>query len=152
MTTLQEHLDDLDPSAPIRTLATELAKRTAIESDRAADYLSLRPSLSGAIAVYARRARVSIGLPPERATEALGQLTGATGEPKGATTYVHLSEILVAQHAAAVLDLAVEAVAWKAAGPTSTLGGHAAKSKQAPKICPKHFLALTPSGACPVCG
>ncbi|MGY1753815.1 hypothetical protein [Blastococcus sp. SYSU D01042] len=153
MSTLQEHLDDLAPTPPVRQLAEKLATRTAIESNRAGTYVGLRPSLSGAIAVYAHRNRVSIALPPERAAEAAHQFPGATEERKDATTtYLHLGDDLLGQHGAAALDLAVEAVAGKAAGPTSTLGGHAKKPAKAPKICPDHFFALTPSGACPVCG
>ncbi len=151
MSTLHEHLDDLAPTPPVRTLASELAKRTAIESDRAHDYVSLRPSMSGAIAVYAHRNRVSIGLPSEQGVKAMSQLPGATEEKKGPTTYLHLSDDVLVQHAAAALDLAVEAVAWKATGPTSTLGGHAKKPEKAPKIRPKHFEALTSSGVCWKC-
>lgn len=152
MSTLQEHLDDLDPTPPVRSLAEELATQTAIESDRAADYVSLRPSMSGAIAVYAHRNRVSIALPPEWAADAASQFHGATEEKKGSTTYLRLSDELLSQHAAAVLDLTVEAVAWKAAGPSSALGGHATKPEKASQTCPKHWFELSPSGACPVCG
>jgi hypothetical protein len=152
MTTLQEHLDDLDPAEPVRQFAIELSKRTAIESDRSHDYVSLRPSLSGAITVYAHRGRVSIALPPERAVKAAYQFPGATEEKKGPTTYLRLSEELLEQHAAAALNLAVEALAWKAAGPASTLGGQAKKPEKVAVTCPKHWYELSPSGACPICG
>ena len=76
MTTLQEHLDELDPTAPIRNLCTELAKRTAIESDITKDYASLRPAMSGAIAVFAHRNRVSIGLPPEQSSDVVSRFPG----------------------------------------------------------------------------
>ena len=151
MSTLQEHLDDLAPTAPVRQFATELTRRTAVESHRADDYVSLRPSMSGAIAVYAHRNRVSIALTPERAIAAVSRLPGATPEKKGPTTYLHLSDDLLAQHARAVLELAVEAVAWKAAGPTSTLGGHIKQAQKFPQTCPEHSQPLTPSGVCWQC-
>ena len=146
MSTLQDHLDNLGATPPVRTLAVQLATRTAIESDTANGYVSLRPSMSGAIAIYAHRNRVSIGLPPVRAAEAASHFPGATEEKKGPTTYLHLSDELLAQHAAAVLDLAVEAVAWRAAGPPSTLGGHATKQEKASQTCPRHWLELSPRG------
>ncbi|MCF6508705.1 hypothetical protein E9549_15015 [Blastococcus sp. MG754426] len=152
MSTLQAHLDDLAATPPVRSLAEALAARTAIESDRTGTYVSLRPSLSGAIAVYAHRNRISIGLPPERAAEVVARFPGAKQEEKGPTTYLQLSDELLANHATAVMDLAVEAVTWKAAGPASTLGGHAKQSEKAPQICPEHWYALSPAGACPVCG
>ena len=152
MTTLQQHLDGLAPTSTVRKFAMELATRTAVDSASAPGYVSLRPSMSGAFAVYAHRHQVSIALPPERAAEVASQLPGATQDKKGPTTYLRLRDDLLAQHAAAALDLAVEAVAWKAAGPSSTLGGHAKKPEKVSESCPKHWMELSPSGACPVCG
>ncbi|WP_138732043.1 hypothetical protein [Modestobacter excelsi] len=88
MTTLQDHLDDFDPAAPVRQFATGLALKTAIEAHRAHDYVSLSPSMEGGIAVYVHRRRVSIALSPERAAEAVSRFQGATAEKKGATTYL----------------------------------------------------------------
>lgn len=154
MSTLQEHLDDLDPSPPIRTLAVELAKRTAVESNRQEQYVSLRPSMEGAVALYLHRQRISIALPPERAPEVVGQLPGATLNHKTpATTYLDVPDHLLGEQPGAVLDLAEEAVAWRATGPMSSPGvGHSKTPEKPPKICPEHYYALTPSGACPVCG
>ena len=149
MTTLQEHLDDLDPTAAVRQFATELAKRTAVESDRQEQYVSLRPSMEGAVAVYLHRARVSIALPPERAPEIVGQLPGGTLiHTTPATTYLVVPDHVLAG-ACPALDVATEAVAWRASGPSSSAGGgHAKKAEKAPQLCPKHGYALTPSGSC----
>ena len=59
MTTLQDHLDDLAPTPAVRALATALAERTAVESDRQGTYVSLRPSMEGAVAVYLHRSWIS---------------------------------------------------------------------------------------------
>lgn len=154
MSTLQDHLDDLAPAAPVRTLATELAKRTAVESDRQEQYVSLRPSMEGAVAVYLHRTRISIALPPERAPEVVGHLPGATLNSKTpATTYLDVPSDVLATNPQAILHLAADAVAWRTSGPMSSFGvGHAKGPEKTTKICPQHYYALTPSGACPVCG
>jgi len=154
MNTMQQHLDDLGPTPPVRSLADELAKRTAVESDRQEQYVSLRPSMEGAVAVYLHRTRVSIALPPERAPEVASQLHGAALNHKTpATTYLDVPDGVLAAQPGLVLELAAEAVAWRASGPMSSLGiGHAKQPEKAVNICPQHFYALTPSGACPVCG
>jgi hypothetical protein len=86
MSTMQEHLDDLDPAAPIRALAAELATIASVEPDRQEHYVSLRPSTEGAVAVYLHRTRVSIALPPERAPEVIGRLPDATLNAKTPAT------------------------------------------------------------------
>ncbi len=155
MSTLQEHLDDLSPTPQVRDLANALAERTAVESDRQGPYLSLRPSMEGAVAVYLHRTWVSIALPPERAPEVVDLVPGSTLDAKTpATTYWHVSADGLAGAADAVLGIAHEAVAWRATGPKSSIGNGSAakKGEKPPSICPTHFYALTPSGACPVCG
>ncbi len=154
MSTLQEHLDDLDPVPAIRTLATTLAAGTAVESNRQEQYVSLRPSMEGAVAVYLHRTWISIAVEPDDAIAVAAQLPGATVHPKTpATTYLHVtSEVLVGALDAA-LSVAREAVAWRAAGPRSSVGTGSAKKVARPvTTCPSHWMALLPSGACPVCG
>jgi hypothetical protein len=154
MSTLHEHLDDLDPTPPVRVLATALTAQTAVESDRQEQYVSLRPSMEGAVAVHLHRTRASIALEPARAAEVVGQLPGATLNPKTpATTYVDVPDHVLAEKPATFLEIAAEAVAWRAAGPMSGAGvGHAKKPDKAPQFCSEHWYQLSPSGACPVCG
>jgi hypothetical protein len=151
---LQQHLEDLAPTARIEQLATDLAGRSAIESDRQAQYVSLRPSMEGAVAVYLHKNWVSLALPPERALEVIGQLPGATLDKKTpATTYVHISDEVLEERYDVAVQVAGEAVSWRATGPRSSVGTGSTKSP-AKQIgsCPVHHLQLLPSGACPDCG
>ncbi|PWW23491.1 hypothetical protein JD79_02665 [Geodermatophilus normandii] len=154
MSTLEEHLDDLAPAPAIRTLATTLAAETAVESDRQEQYVSLRPSMEGAVAVYLHRTWVSIAVEPDEAAAVAARLPEATVHPKTpATTYLHLTAEALAGAPDAALSVAREAVAWRAAGPRSSVGtGSAKKVAQPVATCPSHWMALLPSGACPVCG
>jgi hypothetical protein len=153
MSTLQEHLDDLDPTPAVRTFASALAGRTAVESDRQAHYVSLRPSMEGAVAVYLNRTWISIALSPERAAELDGTVPGASLDKKtAATTYLRAGDDVLAGQHDVLLGIAEEAVAWRANGPKSSVGiGSPKKSEQALQFCPKHQMALLPSGACPDC-
>jgi hypothetical protein len=154
MSTLQQDLDHLGPTPPIRDLATQLHKRTAIESDRQRQYVSLRPSLEGAVAVYLHRTWISVALPPERATHVVSLVPGSTLDTKTpATTYWHVTADAVAGAADTVLDVAHEAVDWRARGPKSSVGaGHAKKAEKKLGSCPDHWLELLPSGKCSECG
>ena len=153
MSDLTQHLDHLDPTPPVRTLAMTLAGRTAIESYRQAQYVSLRPSLHGAVALYLHRRYASIALPPERALAVAPLLPGALLRKKTpATTYLVLEDGLLSTHAQLVTDLAEEAVAWRAAGPKSAVGaGSSKKTSKEPEFCLVHNIQLLPSGACADC-
>jgi hypothetical protein len=154
MSTLEQDLDDLEPTPPIHALATELDKRTDIESDRQAQYVSLRPSFEGAVAVYLHKTWVSIAHAPDLAAEVAAQLPEASLDHKTpATTYLHVPDHVVAAKPDVVLGIAAEAVAWRAAGPKSSVGiGHTKKPETTSQTCPEHWYELSPSGACPVCG
>lgn len=153
MTTLPEHLDDLDPTPEVRALATDLAGWTTVESDRQAQYVSLRPSTESAVAVYLHRTWVSIALPPERALQVASDVPGATLDKKTpATTYLHVDADSLGIRYAVVLGIAKEAMSWRATGPRSSVGtGAAKKDEQASKICPRCRMELLPSGACGAC-
>ncbi len=154
MSTLQEHLDALDPAPAIRALATSLAATTAVESHRQEPYVSLRPSMEGAVAVYLHRTWISIAVTPDDAAAVGARVPGATLHPKTpATTYLHLAASALAGAAAEVLRVAQEAVARRACGPGSGVAaGSAKKTAQPPGTCPSHWMELLPSGACPECG
>jgi hypothetical protein len=152
MTTLQDHLDDLDPAAPVRQFATGLAWKTAIEAHRAHDYVSLSPSWRAVLpSTY-----TSVGCPspldPERAAEALSRVPGRNGGEEGRNDIPAAPRRTVGAAGRGRLDPAVGAVGWRAAGPTSTLGGHAENSQKVPQMCPTHFYELSPSGPRPTCG
>ncbi len=153
MTTLHEHLDDLDPTPAVRTLAIDLAGWTTVGSDRQAQYVSLRPSTDTAVAVYAQKTWVSIALPPERATQVVGDVPGATLDRKTpATTYLHVDADPLDDRYDVVLCITKEAMSWRAHGSTSSVGAGSAKTgAQAPKICPTCRMELLPSGACGSC-
>lgn len=154
MNVLQQHLDDLAPTAPIERLATDLAGHSAIESDRQGPYVSLRLSMEGAVAVYLHRTWISIALAPDRALETIGQLPGATLDKKTpATTYAHVNDDVLADRYGTALQIAVEAVAWRSTGPRSSVGTGSAKHGSKPVgTCPVHRYELLTSGACPECG
>jgi hypothetical protein len=153
MSDLTKHLDDLDPTPTVRALATTLDGRTAIESDRQAQYVSLRPSLHGAVALYLHRRYASIALPPERALAVAPQLPGAVLRKKTpATTYLVLENGILDQHAQLATDLAVEAVSWRANGPKSAVGAGSSKtSAKELEFCLIHNILLLPSGVCADC-
>jgi hypothetical protein len=154
VSTLQEHLDALDPAPAIRALATSLAATTAVESHRQEPYVSLRPSMQGAVAVYLQRTWVSIAVDADEATAVAARLPGATVHPKTpATTYLHLSASALAGASAEALRVAQEAVSRRASGPGSGIAaGSVKKTAQPPGTCPSHWMELLPSGACPECG
>ncbi len=154
MTTLHEHLDDLDPTPAVRALATDLAGWTTVESDRQAQYVSLRPSTESAVAVYLHRTWVSIALPPERAPQVVGDVPGATPDRKTpATTYLHVDAGSLDDRYDVILSASREAMDWRAHGPRSSVGtGAAKKGEQAPEICSTCWMQLLPSGACADCG
>ncbi|MGY1640852.1 hypothetical protein ACI782_06915 [Geodermatophilus sp. SYSU D00703] len=153
MSTLHDHLDDLDPAPPVRALATDLAGWTSVESDRQAQYVSLRPSTENAVAVYAHKTWISIALSPERALQVVGEVPGATLDNKTpATTYLHVAADSLGDRYAVVLGIAKEAMGWRATGPKSSVGtGSPKKGEQASKICPACQMELLPSGACGAC-
>lgn len=153
MSDLTAHLDDLAPTPPVRALATDLAGRSAVESDRQAQYVSIRPAMEGAIAVYLHRRYVSIALPPERAAKIAPQFPGAMVRKKTpATTYLVLEDSLLGQQHDLAAELAHEAVAWRATGPKSGVGGgHSKHIEQELDVCLIHWMQLLPSGACPHC-
>lgn len=153
MNVLQQHLDDLAPTTSVQRLATDLASRSAIESDRQGPYVSLRPSMEGAVAVYLHRTWISIALAPERALAVIGQLPGATLDKKTpATTYVHISDQVLADQYGVALQVAVEAVVWRSTGPLSSVGTGSAKKGEKPVVfCPVHNFPLLPSGTCSEC-
>ena len=153
MNVLQQHLDDLGPTTSIKRLAMELSQHSAIESDRQGPYVSLRPSMEGAVAVYLHRTWISIALAPERALEIISQFPGATLDKKTpATTYVHLADTVLTEYFATALQVAGEAVLWRSTGPLSNVGTSSAKKGSKPLgSCPVHHYELLPSGACPEC-
>ena len=153
MSNLQRHLDDLDPSPAIRELAATVAGRTAIESDRQEQYVSLRPSMEGAVALYLHRTYASIALPPERAASLAAQIPGSQLRKKTpATSYLVLPDQMVAEQPQLAADLADEAVAWRATGPKSSVGsGHQAKTEKEPKISPGYWYPLLTSSVCSEC-
>ena len=153
MNTLQQHLEELCPAAAIERLATDLARHSAIESDRRGPYVSLRPSMEGAVAVYLHRTWISIAMAPERAMAIISQLPGATLDKKTpATTYVHLSDTVLAEHYATALQIAGEAVVRRSTGPLSSAGDRVAKRVSKPSgTCPVCRYELLPSGRCSEC-
>lgn len=153
MKRLQEHLDDLAPVAALRLFATSLAACASVDSDRQAGYVSLRPPLEGAIAVYVLRDRISIALPPPRALQVAPHLPRAVLQKKTpATTYLVMDAAAVAAQQHLVLDVAAEAVEWRASGPKVQLGSSTSKKPaKEPMFCPEHWVELLPSGRCPFC-
>ncbi|SNS43134.1 hypothetical protein SAMN04488107_2522 [Geodermatophilus saharensis] len=152
MSTLQEHLDDLDPAPAIRALALAIARQRSVDAGRRDDYVSLAPPQSE-IAVYLHRNRVSIALPPEKAGTAALQIEGATLQDKESTVYLRVGADVLAEHTNDMTSWALAAYDWKAAGPMSSHSGSAksAASQRPEKFCPVHHVPLSPSGVCFSC-
>ncbi|MFD2090472.1 hypothetical protein [Blastococcus deserti] len=138
MSNLNEHLDDLDPTPAVRSLAAAVAGRTAVESHRQEQYVSLRPSMEGAVAVYLHRTYASIALPPERAASLAAQIPGSQLRKKTpATSYLVLPDQILTEQPQLSADIADEAVAWRATGPKSRVGSaHHAKTEKEEKGLP----------------
>ena len=123
-----------------RTFVLELAAARNVESGRRSNYVSLRPTVDGAIAVYAHASKISIALAPERAASVPHELPGAELQLKTpATTYLQVEEQTLQASYAEVLALATEAVDWRATGPKMTAADG------------RHAVAIKPVEYCPTC-
>ncbi len=157
MSDLHEHLEDLAPTARARALALEIVARTAAASARAANYVSLRPPLAGAIAVYLLRDKISIALPPDRADAVAPRLPGVQLQRRPPTTYLVMEGGALTRHAELLTQLAVEAVLWRADGPRGgSTGGPmtATRGKPSSHISPARCTgcACSPTGTAPTAG
>lgn len=150
MSRLTEHLEDLAPSDVISRFVLALAERRNVESDRRNVYLSLRPSLDGAIAVYVHREFVSIALDPDAATNAQRSHPSARMQRKTpATTYAVISSDDLAATFDTVVELAAGAVDWRASGPKWSVGSDkTGLGRREPDICPDCNLVITPANTC----
>lgn len=144
---IEDQLDDLKASGPVRRLVRDLSVRQIV-TDRRANYLSVRPYPIGAIALYAHAHKVSIAVEPLKAQDL--HLPGATLQKRTpGTTYVVLDDADIDASYGTVRDLALGAIDWRAVGPQMTLG-HDRNAGYAPEreTCPNCWLEITPSGAC----
>lgn len=150
MSTLTEHLQDLGPTDVIARFVLALAERRNVESDRRNVYLSLRPSLDGAIAVYVHRELVSVALDPGAAADAQRSHPSSRMQPKTrATTYAVISSDDLAATFDSVVDLAAAAVDWRASGPKWSVGSDkTGPGRREPDICPDCNFVITPANTC----
>jgi hypothetical protein len=150
MRSLEERLQDLNPTSVIATLVRDLDKERSIASDRRANYLSLRPTPVGAIAVYTHSLHVSIAVEPAKAVALRGTMPYADQILKTpATTYLVVKDTDLNAHFKAVLELAIQSVDWRASGPSMTLGsGHQNKPVVEVETCPNCWTQVTPAGEC----
>lgn len=153
MNDLEEHLDDLDASTPVRQLAAAVADRAPITSHRAAEYVGVRPAMEDkAVALYLHRDYASIAVPHDRTGAELARFNGShPRREKGKTTYLVLPDDVLTKQFKAAVDLAVEMVEWRAAGPKATLGGRPHHQEKPLKICPSCHMQLPPNGTCAAC-
>ena len=150
MTNLEERLQDLNPTSKIKALVRDLAQARSIASDRRANYLSLRPSPVGAIAVYTHSQHVSIAVEPAKAVALRTAMPFADQILKTpSTTYMVVKDTDLNAHFKIVLELAVQSVDWRATGPSMTLGsGPQNKPVLEPETCPNCWTQVTPAGEC----
>lgn len=141
------HLDDLGPTQSIRRFVHDVAEQRPVLPTRRHGYVSLRPSVDRAVAVYVHANRVSIACDPLKASSL--NLAGRRDPVTPATTYVVLdSDQLNTAHAAAV-QLAVESLDWRAAGPSrSERAGRGQLADPEQEICPDCRFVITPAGTC----
>ena len=150
MRSLDERLQDLNPTPAIATLVRDLDKERNIASDRRANYISLRPAPVGAIAVYTHSLHVSIAVEPAKAVALRGTMPYADQILKTpATTYIVVNDTDLNAHFNAVLELSIQSVDWRATGPSMTLGsGPQTKPVAEPETCPNCWTQVTPAGGC----
>jgi hypothetical protein len=150
MGNLEENLASLQAAPSVADFVRTMASARSVASDRRANYLSLRPVPVGAIAIYCHAGHVSIAVDPPKAVDLRSQKAFKKQILKTpSTTYVIVSEALVATEFARVVDLAIESVDWRAQGPQLTLGGgHQSKRQTEPDLCPNCWVQITPAGAC----
>lgn len=150
MTSLDERLQDLNPTSTIAKLVGDLDKERSLASDRRASYLSLRPALVGAIAVYTHSQHVSIAVEPAKAVTLRATMPYADQILKTpATTYLVVKDADIRVHFKAVLELAVQSIDWRAIGPSMTLGsGPQNKLVMERETCPDCWTEVTPAGEC----
>ena len=147
LTEMNGHLDDLGATQSIRRFVHDVAGQRPVLPTRRSAYVSLRPSVDRAVAVYVHANRVSIACDPLKASSL--NLPGRKDPVTPATTYVVLdSDHLDTAHAAAV-QLAVESLDWRAAGPSRSeraARGQVADLEQ--EVCPDCRFVVTPAGTC----
>lgn len=138
MTALVDQLDELGASPAVRALGAGVAARASVTPDLQSQYVSLRPALEGAVAVYLLRERISIALDPDRALQVPAVVPGVVLQKKTPrTTYVVADVPLLQKHAGVLTDLAVEAVEWRVHGPKHhASAGGAAASVREPGLLP----------------
>lgn len=147
MTDLTDALDDLAPVAGVRQYAEQLATLRGVAAERQSDYVSLRPSSGGPIAVFVHRSSVSIARDPSLAFAAAQHLPGAVLQHKTpATTYLHVDADVLAQHQQAALTLGSQALDWRSTMPDTTSTGATAIS--GPPSCPVCHMPELPDGRC----
>ena len=145
---LDGQLEDLNASPTVRRLVRDVSKRRSVLTDRRGNYLSVRPLMVGAIAVYAHTNKISIAVEPSKA-EALHLAGKSLRTPTSSTTYVVLESADVQSAYPEVLDLAIEALDWRATGPAVTLGhDRGAHPNREVEICPECWTEITPAGTC----
>lgn len=150
---LDQDLADLHPAPEIARLLQDISNLRSVESDRRSDYLSLRPSPVGAIALFAYAGRVAIAMEPHIAVKNASRLHTATlRRATPATTYFLVDEQAIGQAHDVVLELALAAVDWRDSGPPLTLESRTGQASARPvKICANGRQVITPSGACGCC-
>ena len=101
--------------------------------------------------MYAHAQHVSIAVSPDRALRLRTAMPYAEHiEKTPATTYVIVRAPHLPHHHQAVVDLAVEALGWRATGPRMSArssGGTASPSAEI-EICPTCWTEITPAEAC----
>jgi hypothetical protein len=150
---LNDDLAELHPAPEIARLLQDISNLRSVESDRRSDYLSLRPSPVGAIALFAHAGRVAIAKEPHLAVKNASRLHAATlRRATPATTYLLVDEQAIGQAHDVVLELALAAVDWRESGPPLTLESRTGQASARPvEICANGWQVITPSGACGCC-
>lgn len=131
---LAQQLTQIDAHPNVRTFAAELAARRSLDTEVRGHYVSLRPTLQGAIAVYCNRQLLDIATKPHRIHDAVAAVPGSrAGKDTGGTVYLRVpADALTGDGLTQALQWAEEAVDWSAT--TRALG--ARNADRGPEVPP----------------
>lgn len=113
---LSEQLSQIEAHAHVRAFAVELAARCSLDTEVRGHYVSLRPALQGAIAVYCNRQLIDISTEPHKIHDAVAAVPGSrAGKDTGGTVYLRVpADALTGDGLAQALQWAETAVNWSA--------------------------------------
>jgi hypothetical protein len=140
----------LRPRTPISDLLRALEARRDVTLHRRADYLDVRVGGAGGVGLYVHEDRVSIAVAPEHGYEVEARAPFALQIPRTpAVAYVVVGADGVGSHFDDVLDLALEALDWRACGQSAEFCAHCGVGCATwHDTCPNCWLEVDEQGRC----